>query len=532
MNLYQLDKEDKINCINRSFFDAEHGWITLALNRLESLFSEFPNDPQVLYSEGLIRKDFLGQGIKAEEYFLAAQKNASERSKRNEIYPFATFNSAKYARNINEYNRQKKIARELAPNDPDLVFFDEINHALSNGMNYAEILANAVAEYQHHGKHGDCAAFAELALQAGEHSLDDEMSLRRARMGALRELDKVASNSRNTRGENYPPEERLTLHEAMAEMEQALSLDPEDHTLWNFKSAWLYLLNKPEEAIVAADRALALCPVGYVKPHHNKALIYAQMKKWDEARRNAEKALDEAQKLGEEGLADRELAQRFLADMDTPELSDHQKLVFFAKRIVNAAVLTAKQEMTQWKGPGEGAEPSDGTGILKGLKDRVAIVGRRWNPRYISLMAEFLIFFCPETAWMGVLKLSDSHQEEYQHCINSVLYIAAHEDGVKRRDACRFMIILLLGAKEPDLIRKSYREAVLGPTAVELGGFKNLEHHMREEMARLNPALIKLVADQPPLTQEEFEWAKRITMSRFLEGISRDPVPANSCKKE
>ena len=74
MNLYKLDKEDKINYINRSFFDAEHGWITLALNRLESLLNEFPNDPQVLYAEGLIRKDFLGQGIKAEECLCGRSK--------------------------------------------------------------------------------------------------------------------------------------------------------------------------------------------------------------------------------------------------------------------------------------------------------------------------------------------------------------------------------------------------------------------------------------------------------------------------
>ena len=74
---------------------------------------------------------------------------------------------------------------------------------------------------------------------AGEHSLDNELALRGARMGSLRELDKAAEASRGTRGEGFPPDERLALHEAMAELEIALSLDPEDYMLWNFKSAWL-----------------------------------------------------------------------------------------------------------------------------------------------------------------------------------------------------------------------------------------------------------------------------------------------------
>ena len=247
---------------------------------------------------------------------MAAQKNASERSKGNENYLFATFNSTKYARNIDEYNRQKKSHDELAPNDPDLVFFDEINHALSNGINYAEILANAVAEYQRHGKHGDCAVFAELALQAGEHSLDDEMSLRRARMGALRELDKAAESSRNVRGEGFPPEERLVLQEAMTEMDKALSLDPEDHMLWNFKSAWFYLLDKQKDSIIAADKALSLCPVGYIKPLTNKALALQRFGNKEYAKRVALDALQRAQVLGTDGRGDFELAKRILEGLE------------------------------------------------------------------------------------------------------------------------------------------------------------------------------------------------------------------------
>ena len=67
MRLIKKEKADKLDSIERCFFDAEHGWITLSLDRLDDLKNEFPSDPQVLYAEALIRKGFLGQGIKAEK---------------------------------------------------------------------------------------------------------------------------------------------------------------------------------------------------------------------------------------------------------------------------------------------------------------------------------------------------------------------------------------------------------------------------------------------------------------------------------
>ncbi len=75
---------------HKMYFDAEHGWVHLALDRLADLRREFPNDGQIEYCEALFRKDFLGQGAKAEELFLKALR--ADRS-----HKFAAFNSAKYA---------------------------------------------------------------------------------------------------------------------------------------------------------------------------------------------------------------------------------------------------------------------------------------------------------------------------------------------------------------------------------------------------------------------------------------------------
>ena len=344
-------------------------------------------------------------------------------------------------------------------------------------------------------------------------------------MGSLRELDKAAEASRSVRGEGFIPEERLALHEAMKEIEQTLMLETEDHMLWNFKSAWLYLLDKQEEAIAAADMALSICPTGYIKPLTNKALALHRLGRNEQSRLVASQALKDAQALGSEGRADVELAKRILDDLARTALSDTTLLSAIAERIITAVNLTARQEMTQWKGENDGAE------LLKGLKKRVSIAGRSWNTQYNNIMAELLTFFCPESGWTIVIKLGGSHQEEYQHCLHAVLFIAAHADGVMRRDACRFLIYQMLAASNPDEMRKSYREAILGPTAVGQGAFSRLDQFMRNEMARVNPALPKLLADQPPMTEAELNRSRDVTMSRFLNGSgSHDMVRCRKCR--
>lgn len=519
MKYYQRDNEDKINSINRCFFDAEHGWITIALERLKELHHEFSNDSQIQYAEGLIRKDFLGQGIKAEKCFLAAHKNSKDASKNNETYLFSTFNSAKYARNLDEFRRQEKIARALDPHDRDLILFDQINEQLAQVNDYSYILANAVSQYQRHNKYGECASMAELALQAGDFQLDDELGLRKARLWALRELDKKAENARKARGEGFIPIERLALQQAVNEIEIAIQLDPEDYMLWNFKSAWSYLLDRPEDSISAANKALSICQTGYAKPLTNKALALQRLGKNDEASLAAKEAIRVSQTLGSEGDVDRELAQHILNNIATPIISDDDILKETVHRILNAATLTSRQEITQWKGSNDEKE------ILKGLIRRVSLAGKAWNIQYVKIMAEMLTFFCPETAWITLAKLQKEKKViEYGHCLNAVLYLAAHEECAIRRDACRVLIYTFLGTDEPHVIRKCYREAIIGPTAVGLDGFLNLEGNMRDEISRLNPVLIKTMADQAPLNDYELQRAKNITLARFIDGVSRDPT--------
>ncbi len=515
MRSYKRDQEDKINSINRCFFDAEHGWVQLALDRLADLRQEFADDGQVEYAEALIRKDFLGQGNLAEEFFLKALRA-------DPSHKFAAFNAGKYARSWDEFQRQARVARKVCAGDPDLLFFQQVEENAQD-LEYKDVLVQAAQQYHEHEQYGDSAVFAELCLAAGRHSLENELELRKGRAAALRQLDKAAAESRDTRGEGFPPEERLALREAVAELGRAIDLDPEDHMLWNFQSAWMILLCRWDEAIAAADKAHSLAPEGYVKPLTNKAYALAAKGLKDAARVEYQRALEMTKGLGAEGRVDREISERAIEDLAKPVMTDDEALRVLAERITNGANLIARQEMAQWKGSREGAE------VLKALGKRCAAAGSYWSNAYLTIVNEMLIYFCPASAWISILKLSESNTTAYEHCLFAVIFIAAHEQGIVARDACRLLVYLLLGAREPAAIRHSYREAILGPTAADPSDFSPLAERMRSELASTYPSIMRLVANQEQLTNDELAHARQVTLARFeLSGAS----PASSSRRD
>jgi len=512
-----MDQQVKLSTINRCFFDAEHGWLTLSLKRIEYLYQEFPDDPQVEYAEALIRKDFLGDGIKAEELFIKAQNHATIKNKSNENFLFSTFNSVKYARNEAEFREQYNIANSIAPEDQSISFFNQILDSLNSGKAYSDILSEPIDQFQKHSKHGECAAFTELALQFSDLSFDTELAFRTIRAISLRELDKAAESSHNIRGEDYPPEERLVLINALKELEIALNLDPDDHKLWNYKSAWLFKLNKFDESIEAADKSLALCPVGYIKPRTNKALCLQKLGKYEESKLEADKAFREAETIGDAGKSDKELAKYILDTLSARSCSDYELINIMSDRIIKSTQLTSRQEMSQWK------KSDDGKILFRMLKMRVFAAGKSWSNSYIEIMEEMLVYFCPESIFESVSKLGESNIKAYDHCKYAVLYLSAYKENVVMRDACRLLIYFILNPLDPSLIKNNYRKLILGSSTTEYDEFKNLEKKMRNEFERLNSYLLKLIADQPPLNQDECEFARNITMSRFIDGKSRDP---------
>ena len=518
MHFYRKPENEKMGFLNRCHFDAEQGWMSLSLARLADLKIEFQNDPQGIYAEAIIRKDFLGEGIKAQVLFLKAHQLSSQNSGHEETYCLSTFNSAAFARTIEEYRHQEDIFRNHFPNDPDIILFDQINRDLEQGMQYVDILAQRVIMHEQNKQHGNCAALAEIALQAEEHSLRNESALRQGRLQALRELDKIAANSRIVRGEGIPPKERLALHGALEELEKALSLEPEAHILWNLKSSFLCLLEQFEEAIKAADQSLRLCPTGYLKPRVNKALAMFKCGRKKEAMQEASEVIHLAKTIGNEAKNDSALAKGMINDFSLPSASDDEMLADLAKTLCIGASLTADKQIN----------PKDQKKVLNGLKRRIGMIGSAWSQDYIAFTAELLSDFDSGTVWKLMTQISNSHLKPSIHCVHAAIYIAVHAEGVMRRDACRFLIYFLLGTSEPQRIRGKYRSGILGPTAVGEGQFKHLQGFICEEMERINPLLLRLIDEQPSLHWQELDYAANITMSRFKLGIDRDPEPQKS----
>ena len=122
-------------------------------------------------------------------------------------------------------------------------------------------------------------------------------------------------------------------------------------------------MHKYDEAIIAADISIGLCPGGYIKPRINKALCLQKLKKQEEARLELENAILEAGKLGNEGKGDKELAEEIMTGLSVLPLPDNDLLRKLTVRIVNAVQLTSRKELVQWNNTEDSSE------LLAGLKN-------------------------------------------------------------------------------------------------------------------------------------------------------------------
>lgn len=506
MRLYHRKKDDKLNAINRCFFDAQHGRVSLALDRLEDINDEFPHDAQVAYAEGLIRKDYLGQGIAARELFEKAHNIDNS-------HDFAACNATKFARDEEEFRKWAQITLKLiSKSDPTRQFINNVLKGLDSGEPYWSIIAGGAAAYFEAKTYGDSAALMELTLLTAVMPPDEEVHARRGRAQSIRELDATEHHHRQTLMEAFPTEERLALREALKELEKTIALDEYDPELWNLKSAWCYLLGQHEEAILSADKAIELRPINYPKPYQNKANAFWELKKDKEAFAFAKKALKHAE--GCNFAADiaqaKEIVKAYSTQRKSPNTIDIEPLI---KHILNAAQITADQEIGQWKGKIDT--------LVKGVLKRASLIGYDWTMDYVSIMAELLSDFTPETAFTITLNTSKHNQKVHEHCLHAALYVAAHSDGVRQRDAARFLALTFLGAVSIEYIKRSYRQAILETSFAASDELSCLDTIMREELQRINPFFPRLIADQEPINEKEKARAINATLSRFTERPSQ-----------
>lgn len=476
--LFQWTPDNKMTSVTRAHFDARHGRVRLALQRLEYLSRIFPEDPDVLQAEAFVRMDYIGQGEHARKLFKKAF-----RCGQND--PAAAKNVTLLARSAEEFHELAEIALPLNPKDLNFQQQVEmINQSLSEGINFWDVLLFRVASAEEHKDFGTAAGLAELSLPyAKEMDSEIELEARKRRAKCLRELDKIAANRRQILMEPVSPEERLALQEALTELDEILRLDEYDAEMWNFKSAWCSLLHRFDEADAFADRAIGLRPQGYPKPWTNKADVRLKQKKYDEALGVARKALEEAQ--GTKYKSDIVLAEGIIKQATHPPFLTTDNLPSYSFAFLRAADTVSDEEIG-----GYGPVDKLVNGLLLRLMDPKA------PQEACAVMAELTSDFTPETVGRILAGMRSRDHGLFEVALLGMLYAVVNAQGAFKRDAARILILTMLRSGKTTTIRDWYRRLVLIPSQIDFG-LLSLAEIVEEELKHINPELPKLIVQQP-----------------------------------
>jgi tetratricopeptide (TPR) repeat protein len=214
---------------------------------------------------------------------------------------------------------------------------------LDEGFPYDVLLTTYSQQAGQIGAPGVGAALSEIALRLSNLPPLDEANSRRIRAEWLRQLDQTELYQRESMSEAFPPDERLSLHEAVTEIERALALDPYDAVLWNLKAVWCNQLGRHSEALRCADQAIALSR-HYPRPWINKASALWALRRDAEALACAHETLKHTKTGSSEFQHDAEEAGRMIQRYSAPrgEVS-LQELVPVMEQIVAAVEIACNQ---------------------------------------------------------------------------------------------------------------------------------------------------------------------------------------------
>jgi len=502
MRFYHRTRDHKFAGIQRSKFNAQSGRVKLAIERLQDLKEEFFNDPDLAFAEGIIRLEYLGQWSTARKLF----ENAYNWGENDTAI---ARNLALAARDEQEFLKWAKISEKQAGNNrahSDLL--TEIKRLIEKGIPYWHIVRDTGEHDRRAKAYGSAAAFMELALfYIDQMSAEEELAARKVRAQCLRALDKEASLKRTSQFEEFPPDERLALHHAIAEIDRALLLDEYDAELWNFKSAWCNMIERYEEAIQYANKAIGLRPHKYPKPHINKGVALFKQKRFREACTCFEEALKHAE--GTLFLSDVQLAKELIqACSNAPAIP---KTINDLLPLISNIFYAAEQACDQEYGLQDKEGPiNELKSVIDGVYRRAVHV--RGNPmlEYIPMMAELLDDFNPETACFIMSGIHERDSSMFKNCMVAVQYVAVHSDRALKRDAARLLCLSILNSEN---IRALYREVILEPSAASNDKMSGLSEIICGELGRMNQHFPRLIAEQEPIDEMGIERARRDILS-------------------
>ena len=96
----------------------------------------------------------------------------------------------------------------------------------------------------------------------------------------------------------------------------------------------------------------------------------------------------------------------------------------------------------------------------------------------------------------------------------------------QRRDAARFLSLMILFHQDDQRIRAYYRQAILETSAAATDEMSNLDAILREELGRMFPLFPKLIADQEPVDDVGREQARRNILSKICRRPAEPAEPS------
>jgi tetratricopeptide (TPR) repeat protein len=500
MRLYRRSKEVDLNdTIALAGFDADHGQLDTALERLRDLEAELGPDARICYAEGLLRKDFLGQGRKAFECFARAAELDPE-------YALAACNAAVFAPTEAEYQKRSLIAARLSPADAAAI--EQARRQIRECGSFARFRLECGLHELEEKDYGGTAAYLELGLAGQVIDPEEATGFRRLRAQSLRALDERAANQRETAGEWFPPLERLALQEALLELDRAIALDEYDAEIWNLRSAWCTLLERFDDAVAAAERSIALRPSGYAKPFQNKATAFWRLGRTAEAKEMANRAREEARTAG--SPKDIQLAESFLEELRvTPATPLQEFVVPLAEMILKGSLVRA----TKFAGLIQGTVED----LDKGFQIRTQSITARESLAYVPAVAQLLAYYPVDASATVMRKLCHGHPL-WPLYVEALCYVAAHGEPTMQLDAARVAALLVLDQPSVDSMRGFCRQYFISPGAADPENFGVLAQLVGDALRRLNRHFPKFLMEQPAPGFLEIEDARSGMIER-LRGI-------------
>lgn len=507
--------------VERCYFDAEQGRLKLACERLNSYDQQFPDQAAIIYAQGLLRRKYLGQGIASRDLFERSYKLAFPAGAADHVCWLSASNVTMLSPNEEEFRRWAAVTAS-APSPPGVDkpdYSDFFRNFESSGAPYWGCLVSYAEVLEKSGDFGSCAATLEVALKAANNSMGDrEVHARRRRAQWIRELDKQHQQQRESGGERFPDDERLALHEALAELDRALTCDPYDAELWNLKSAWYVLLERHESALSAARHAIEIREP-YAKAHINAGSGLLGLGKLTEARDEFEVAVAQAQAAGD--AASDQQAGDLLRSLSIEPSSSWTSVKGQLHAFLEASENNSRAEMERLHSPGFRLEQ-----VISHLVSFSRRIRGPLGAGSVPMLAELLSDFTPETVW-GVLTGARKAAPDFADSwLAANLYLVLHCDGAERRDAYRLLVLCMVEAPELEEIRSRYRSAVLATTAA-WGEQCPLDEIVRAELGRIQTALPGFIALQDPIRSGEREQA----LGRIVASLT-GPIPGRNPNTE